>query len=190
MKIWHYQTFLVISSSISVRFSKFKNVLEAYNFLYTISTLSTMVRWWWWSTSRHMMSHDVMWHHEMTSRVIIHLPNITTWRHVTSWRNITWRHNVTSHNVMSREVMTWHHMTSTTTGPLLKTPYYYVMTSHDVTVWRHDVTWRHGTTSWRHGMTSWHPLATFGQEYWQRGHVAGGRVNAPAFSLLLYLSNM
>ncbi len=27
----------------------------------------------------------------------------------------------------------------------------------------------------------WHPLTIFGQEYWQRGHVAGGRVNAQAF---------
>ncbi len=36
---------------------------------------------------------------------------------------------------------------------------------------------------WRHGVTSWHHLTTFGQEYWQRGHIAGGRVNAQAFSL-------
>ncbi len=50
-------------------------------------------------------------------------------------------------------------------------------------MWRHDVTWRHNTASRRQGMTSWHSLTTFGQEYWQRGHVAGGRVNAPAFSL-------
>ena len=58
---------------------------------------------------------------------------------------------------------TWHHVTS-----------------------RHEVTWRHGRTSWRHGMTSWHPLTTFGQEYWQRGPVAGGRVNAPAFSFIMW----
>ena len=51
------------------------------------------------------------------------------------------------------------------------------------------VTWRHGTTSWRHVMsqddvmTSWHPLTTYGPEYWQRRHVAGGRVNAQVFSL-------
>ena len=49
------------------------------------------------------------------------------------------------------------------------------LTSCDVTAWRHAVTWRHG-------VTSWHPLTTFGQEYWQRGHVAGGRANAQAFS--------
>ncbi len=30
---------------------------------------------------------------------------------------------------------------------------------------------------------SWHPLTTFRQENWQWGHVAGGRVNAQAFSL-------
>ncbi len=37
-----------------------------------------------------------------------------------------------------------------------------------------------------YGMTSWHPLTTFGQEYWQRGHVAGGRVNATTFSFSQY----
>ncbi len=31
--------------------------------------------------------------------------------------------------------------------------------------------------------TSWHHLTTFRQEYWQRGHVTGGRVNAQGFSL-------
>ncbi len=36
---------------------------------------------------------------------------------------------------------------------------------------------------WRHSMTSWHHLRTFGQGYWQRGHIAGGRVNAQVFSL-------
>ncbi len=29
----------------------------------------------------------------------------------------------------------------------------------------------------------WRPLTTFGREYWQRGHVVRGRVNAQAFSL-------
>ncbi len=42
---------------------------------------------------------------------------------------------------------------------------------------RHDVLWRHG-------MTSWHHLMTFGQEYWQRGHFAGGCINAQAFSYI------
>ena len=48
----------------------------------------------------------------------------------------------------------------------------------------HD-TWCHvttRTTSWRQGVTSWHPLTIFWQEYWQRGHVTGGSVNAQAFS--------
>ena len=34
---------------------------------------------------------------------------------------------------------------------------------------------------WCHVMMSWHPLTVFRQEYWQRGHVAGGRVNAQVF---------
>ncbi len=50
------------------------------------------------------------------------------------------------------------------------------LTSCDITAWHH------GMTSWRHGMMSWHQLTTFGQENWQRGHVAGGRVNAPTCS--------
>ena len=59
-----------------------------------------------------------------------------------------------------------------------KEPLIFVMTS--------DVMWRHGKTSWRHVMSrpSWHPSTTSGQEYWQRGHVAGGRVNTQAFSLM------
>ncbi len=45
------------------------------------------------------------------------------------------------------------------------------------TVWcTHDV------TAW---MTSWHPLTIFGQEHCQRGHVAGGRVDAQEFSLYI-----
>ncbi len=74
--------------------------------------------------------------------------------------------------VLTPDVM-WHHS----------------MTSRDVTVRLHDVTWPHGTTLWRHGMKSWHPLTTFGQEYWQ-GYVAGGRVNAQAFSFVKKVVDM
>ncbi len=56
--------------------------------------------------------------------------------------------------------------------------------SDDIMWWTTDVMWRQGTTSWCH-MTSSHLLTTFGQEYWQRGHVAGGHVNAQAFSLAI-----
>ncbi len=59
------------------------------------------------------------------------------------------------------------------------------MTLCGVTSWRHvtsrcDVILSCDVTERRH-VTSWHPLTTFGQEYWQRGHVAGGHVNAQAF---------
>ncbi len=73
------------------------------------------------------------------------------------------------------------------------------MTSYDITVWRHDVIWCHGVTSWRHMMSPCDAMTSpghkvkfsmyvmsgrrcFRQEYWQRGHDAGGRVKAPAFS--------
>ncbi len=62
---------------------------------------------------------------------------------------------------------TWRHVTSRYDG----------MTSRDVLVRRHDV------TAWRLDIL----LKTFGQEYWQRGHVAGGRVNALAFSWLIII---
>ncbi len=45
--------------------------------------------------------------------------------------------------------------------------------------------WRHSATSWRHMMSQRDILTSlddFWQEYWQRGRVAGGRVNAQAFS--------
>ena len=45
-----------------------------------------------------------------------------------------------------------------------------------------DVMARRRDVTWRHSVTSWHPLTTSGQEYWKRRHVAGGRVNAHAFS--------
>ncbi len=79
----------------------------------------------------------------------------------------------------------------------------YDVTVCDVMTTQHDVIWHlwgriltepfcYDMTSWRHSMTSWQPLTTFGQKYWQwghvaGGHVAGGRVNAQAFSLSLQL---
>ncbi len=56
--------------------------------------------------------------------------------------------------------------------------------SHDV-IWHHGVMSRRHDFTWRHSVMSWLPVMTFGQENWQRVHVAGGRVNAQAFSSYL-----
>ncbi len=41
--------------------------------------------------------------------------------------------------------------------------------------------------AWHQDVTSWRPLTTFGQEYWQGGHVVGGRINAQVFSYFDWL---